>query len=359
MLNNYEEEVSEWFDEVGLQRNPFTLRIDPDLFVGYEDELRKLSHHIQENRKFAMISGATGAGKTTLLKLVEEKFSNDFEILYLSKPPEYEEIVDIFTEEIRPSFFERIFGINVSIHDLSDYLNKRLNENLLMLVDEAHESDVKVLQWLRTITDQVDKIQFIFAGLPTIDDKLKDNVETLKSRVTTRIDLTTLDKDETKELVRRRIEDAGGDGISPFTDDCVKQIYEKTGGFPREVLKICDKMINWALENDKKDIDQLKDFEDDMKKEEEEKERSRDFLKDLPYKQREIVKILSDEDELFPSDIAEKLGTDSYKTKQHAVRSVNNILRRLLEEDIIERKKRGKGYIYFLDTKTKNLLVDT
>ncbi len=359
MLNDYEEEVKEWFDEVGLERNPFTLRIDPDLFVGYEKELRKLTYHIQEDRKFAMVSGATGAGKTTLLKLVEERFNGSSEVLYLSKPPEYNEMVDIFTEEIKPSLLGRIFGVNVSIHDLSSYLTNRLNGNLLLMVDEAHEADVKVLQWLRTITDQVEEIQLIFAGLPTIDEKLKENVETLKSRVTTKIELTTLDEEETRDLIRRRIEDAGGDGISPFTDDCVKEIYEKTGGFPREVLKICDKMINWALENDKKELDELKGFEDDMEKEEESKERGRDFLKDLPYKQREIVKILSEEDELFPSDIAEELGTDSYKTKQHAVRSVNNILRRLLKEDIIERKKRGKGYVYFLDTKTKNLLVDT
>ncbi len=359
ILNQYKEEVSGWLEEIGLEKNPFTLRIDPELFVGYENELKKLSHHIQEDRKFAMVSGATGAGKTTLLRLIGEKFCDDFEILYLSKPPEYGEIVDIFTDKVRPSILKRIFGFNVSIHELPHYLDGRLDENLLLLVDEAHESDVKVLQWLRTITDQVDRIQFIFAGLPAIDKKLRENVQTLKSRVTTRVDLTTLDEKETKNLIRRRIKDAGGEGIDPFTDECVKQIYEKTGGFPREILKICDKMINWALENDKKKIDELKNFEDDMKKEEKKKDRGRDFLKDLPYKQREIVKILSEEDKLFPSDVAEKLGTDSYKTKQHAVRSVNNILRRLLKEGLIVRKKRGKGYVYSLDTKTKNLLVET
>ncbi len=359
MLKEYVEEVSDWFDEVGMERNPFTLRIDPELFVGYQSELRTLIHHIKEDRKFAMVSGATGAGKTTLLKLIEEKFSDEYKILYLSKPPEYDEMVDTFIEKVKPSILRRIFGINVSIHDLSDYLDRRLSKNMLLLVDEAHESNVKVLQWLRTITDQVENLQFIFAGLPTIDKKLRENVETLKSRVTTRIDLTTLDEEETRDLIKSRIKDAGGEDLGPFTDDCVKEIYERTGGFPREILKICDKMINWALENDKKKIDKLKNFEDDMREEEKRKDRGRDFLKDLPYKQREIVKILSDEDELFPSDVAERLGTDSYKTKQHAVRSVNNILRRLLKEGLITRKKRGKGYVYFLDTKTKNLLVDT
>lgn len=358
MLNDYEDEINAWFDDVGLEKNPFTLRINPDLFVGYDDELRKLIHHIQEDRKFALISGATGSGKTTLLRLIQDSFNGKHEVLYLSKPPEYDEIVDIFTDKYKPPFLRRIFGLNVSIHDLPEYLNKRLRENLLLLVDEVHESDVKVLQWLRTITDQVDNIQLIMAGLPSIDKKLRENVETLKSRVTTRIDLTTLSENETMDLLERRVEDAGGEGLGPFTEDCVKQIYEKTGGFPREILKISDKMIEWALEKGKREIEGLQDFEDEEDKGGR-KERGKDFLKDLPYKQREIVKILSDEDELFPSEIAERLGTDSYKTKQHAVRSVNNILRRLLKEDVLERKKRGKGYVYFLDTKTKNLLVDT
>ncbi len=358
MLNEYEDEIKEWFDEVGIEKNPFTLRIDPDLFVGYDMELRKLVHHIQEDRKFAMVSGATGSGKTTLLRLIQEKFRGRHETLYLSKPPEYDEIVDIFTEKFKPSLLRRIFGVNVSIHDLSEYLNKKLKENLILMVDEAHESDVKVLQWMRTITDQVDEIQLIIAGLPSIDKKLKKNVETLKNRITTEIDLSTLSEEETVSLIERRIKDAGGEGFGPFTEDCVKEIYEKTGGFPREILKVCDKMINLALEKGESEISSLEGMEDEETSEGRQM-RGKDFLKDLPYKQREIVKILSDEDELFPSEIAERLGTDSYKTKQHAVRSVNNILRRLLKEDILERNKRGKGYVYFLDTKTKNLLVDT
>lgn len=358
MLNNYETEVKDWFKEVGLEGNPFTLRIHPSLFVGYEKELKKLSYHIQENRKFALISGATGSGKTTLLKLIQRTFSEKYNVIYLSKPPEVDELVDIFMEEFPPSLFQKILGLNVSIHDLGDYLEEKVDERLLLLVDELHEANVKVLQWLRTITDQVDEIQLICAGLPSIDSKLKENVETLKSRITTRIDLTTLGEQETKELIRKRIENKGGEDLGPFTEECVKEIYENTGGFPREVLKICDKLINWALENDVKEIKTVKNLEEEETKEEEEST-GRDFMKDLPYKQREIVKILAEGDELFPSEIAEKLGTESYKTKQHAVRSINNILRRLLDEGLVKRKRKGKGYIYSLEVKTKNLLVES
>lgn len=357
MLNNYEKQVKDWFKNAGLKENPFTLRIKPSLFVGYEEKLKKLSYHIQENRKFALISGATGSGKTTLLKLLQNNFSDKYETLYLSKPPEVEEMVQVFMEEFPPSLFERIFGLDVSIHDLPKYLEDKIDERLLLLVDEVHESDVKALQWLRTITDQVDRIQLIIAGLPSLDDKLRENLETLRSRITTKIELNTLSEEGTKDLIEKRIENSGGEGIEPFTENCVKEIYKKTGGFPREVLKVCDKLINRALEKGETKIDGLGALEEDEEESEESKSRGRDILKDLPYKQREIIKILSGEDELFPSEIAEELGTESYKSKQHAVRSVNNILRRLLDDGLVERKRRGKGYIYSLNIKTKNLLV--
>lgn len=360
MLKEYETDVKDWFNKVGLDYNPFTLRITPSLFVGYQGELKELTYHIQKNHKFAMVVGATGSGKTTLLKLVEDSFKDKFEVIYLSKPPELDEIVDIFLERFKPSFFRRLFGSNVSIHELSDYLNDRINERVLLLLDEAHESNVKVLQWLRTITDQTDGMQLIFAGLPSIDKKVSNNVETLKSRVTTKIRLNTLSESETLDLIRNRIEDSGGEDLGPFSRECISEIYEKTGGFPREVLKTCDKLIKGAMEKDKYHIDTLDGIEvEEEDTKEDRRSNKKELLQDLPYKQREIVKILADEDDLYPSEVAEKLGTDSYKTKQHAVRSVNNILRRLIKEDLIKRKKRGKGYVYSLNTKTKNLLVES
>lgn len=360
MLTNYENEVNDWFERVDLEENPFTLKIMPEIFVGYEKELRRISYHIEEDGKFALISGATGSGKTTLLRLIEDSFCNGSKILYFSKPPEMNELTDIFLEEVQPSFLQRLFGLNVSVHDLSDYLNRNLDGRLLVLLDEAHESSVKVLQWLRTITDQVNEIQLILAGLPSIDSKLDEEIETLKSRVTTRIDLSTLSKEETEDLIKKRIREVGGEGFGPFTEECVDEIYEKTGGFPREVLKLCNSLINRAMEEDESEIGSVGEACDsDEGKDEKGKGDSRDLMQDLPYKQREIVKVLAEEDDLYPSEIAEEIGTESYKTKQHAVRSINNILRRMLKEDFIERERKGKGYIYSLNIKTKNLLVET
>jgi len=355
LLQEYEKEVVEWMNKVGWRENPFTLKIIPSLFVGYKEQVKKLAHHIKEGHKFALITGATGSGKTTLLKLITEELKNEKKVIYLSKPPKPDEIVDIFTIFLKPSFLQRIFKPKVNLHDLHIFITQKLgNNSLLLLVDEGHEADVETLEWLRTITDQVDNLQLILAGLPSLEDFLRRNLETLRGRITTHIELTNLDQDETRELIRKRVEYVGGTGISPFTDTVVKEIYEITGGFPREILKLCNRLVQKATEEGKIIIDQVEGVE-----REERISPSRDILRELPYKQRKIIEVLNTEGELFPSEIAEKIGFNSYKTKQHGVRSINNILRRLLEDGYVERKRKGKGYVYSLQTRIKNYMVES
>ncbi|MFB6089128.1 MAG: AAA family ATPase [Candidatus Aenigmatarchaeota archaeon] len=358
MDNVYEKDTKEWLSKLGWSQNPFTLKIFPSLFVGYDDDVRELIYHIEQGHKFALILGATGSGKTTLLKSFENRLS-DKKTIYLSKPPETEEIVDIFMDIFRPSIIQRLFGVNVRLHNLPEYVNDKTksSHDILLLVDEGHEANLEALEWLRTLTDQIENMQLVMAGLNSFENYLNDKLETLLSRVTTKVELSTLTFKEVKQLIKKRIKRVGGEGYGPFTENVMEDIYERTGGFPREVLKVCDKLVTNAMKENVREINDLSSI--NQKEEKDEKRISGDFLKELPYKQREIIKILSKEERLLPSEVAEEIGYDNYKTKQHAVRSVNNILRRLMKGDYVTREKKGKGYVYSLSTKIRNLLVES
>jgi len=374
MMENYEKNLETWLNQLNWKENPFTLKIDPSLFVGYQEQLKRLVNHIREGHKVALITGSTGSGKTTILKFIERDFDKNYEILYISKPPRKEDLTSVFLSRFKPSLLQRLLGVKVGLHDIHVHLNKKLDKKkLLVLLDETHEADVEVLKWFRTISDQVDNMQLVLAGLSTVEDILRSNVETLKSRVINHIELINLKREDSRELIRRRIESVGGENIKPFTDNCLNEIYDISGGFPREILKICDKLVQKAVEDGRQEIDKV-DLKseslveepinlDEEAVEEEREDREepvkKDFLKNLPYKQRKIIFLLAEENELFPSDIAEKLGFDKYKSKQHAVRSMNNILKRLSKMGYVERKSKGKGYVYFLNVKTKNLLIKT
>ena len=76
----------------------------------------------------------------------------------------------------------------------------------------------------------------------------------------------------------------------------------------------------------------------------------------MPKRQQEIIESIRS-GKSTPSDIIDSLNLSKYKTRQHAVRSINNILQRLMKEGIIDREKQGKTYVYLLGPKIKSVAV--
>jgi type II secretory pathway predicted ATPase ExeA len=360
------EGISKW----GWNENPFVLKIDPTLFVGYDEQVKAALKHIENKHKIALISGKTGSGKTTFLKWLEKNY--DTSKLYVSKPPENpEDFVNLFTDIFGLGFFERLLNKKPTLYNLPKYINNKLKgDHLVFLIDEAHETNKNVLEWLRVLTDQIDNVSLIVAGMPILESKIKSELETLDQRITTRIALTSLSRIETKQLIQKRIESVGGKDIEPFTDAALEKIYERTGGFPREVLKLCDRLINTALEKnldkiDEKDIEEHKEMELPKVRVEEPvvtfmpKPPSEEQFRELPYKQRTILEVLAKKDWLTPTAIAEESGMKSYKSKGHAIRSVNNILKRLMLDGYVQREARGKAFMYALTPKVKTMFVQS
>ena len=58
-----------------------------------------------------------------------------------------------------------------------------------------------------------------------------------------------------------------------------------------------------------------------------------------------------------PGEIANNLDLGKYKSRQHAVRSINNILKRMFAEGIVEREKKDRAFIYHLSPKFRTLAV--
>jgi len=358
------------FSKFNWKENPFILKIDPKLFVGYEDQVKAALKHIENKHKIALITGRTGSGKTTFLKWIEMNY--DTAKLYVSKPPaKAEDFVSLFTDIFGFSLWERILRRKPTLYTLPRYINKKLKGNhLVFLLDEAHETEKEVLEWLRVLTDQIETVSLIIAGMPILEQKIKTELETLDQRITTRITLTALSESETKELIKKRIEDVGGKSVSPFTGEAVKKIHERTGGFPREVLKFCDRLVGSALEKgldtiSVRDIKEHKEIELPKVRLEEPvitfmpKPPTEEQFRSLPYKQKTILELLSKRDWLTPRGIVDEADMKGYKSKGHAIRSVNNILKRLMLEGYIQRESRGKAFMYALTPKVKTLFVQT
>ena len=359
MEKNISEEYMKMF---GVRENPFTFRILPELFVGHMNEINRLVYNIKSGGKISLLVGPTGSGKTTMMKYISDNLS-ELRTVYIPKPPgNPEDWVKIFTNFITSSFIERLFSRkkSLNLYNLSEWVNKKLkNERIVMLVDEGHEASMETLEWLRTLSDQIDNLSVVIAGLPSLETYLRKNLETFIRRVNTKLELTNLTKTETRELVKRRIEWAGGEDIKPFTSEVIDCIYEKTGGFPRDVIRICNHLMQKAAERGISTIDSnfIREVEDTASIERNQK-LSLSSLDELPSKQRNIIEILAKEEDLTPNEIVKRIGMENYKNPGNAVRSVNNILKRLIKDGYVTRRGKGKSYKYRLSEKTKTLFVN-
>ena len=355
--------IRDWFAKHSWSSNPFTLSIIPSLFIGYEEQKNKIITSIEERHKVCLIVGPTGSGKTTSLKWLVNELKKDskFMPIFISKPPaKPDDFVAIFNDLFRPPWFLAFlnpFIPNIKkVHQIPDFLNHRLSneKQLILMCDEIHEANINVLQWLRVLTDQINNMSLILSGLPVFENTLKKKLETFYKRITAKVSLTTLTKEQTKELIEKRI------GIvsltkeinNPFSEQAINLIFEQTGGFPREVLRLCDQAVNEAIE---KGLDTI---EPDMIQapKVEKIEKSEFDLKALPKRQREIIEAIQ-QGKTTPNDIVDSLNLEKYKSKEHAIRSVNNILQRLMKDNIVKRGRQGKTYIYSLAPKIKNLVV--
>lgn len=348
-----ESKYKKWLKKHNLKRNPFILEINPSLFVGYGSQIKEIINGLEQQQKLILISGPTGSGKTTLISYLVDK-RRDY--IYLNKPPrkiiELFGLLDYFIKDLW--FLRRIFIRKPKkINDLPSFLDKIIDKPKVLFVDEAHEASIEVLEWFRVMVDHVKNLTIVFSALPVFEELLNKNLETLKRRITKKIELTALTKEETEELIRKRIKNVGGEDIAPFSYNIIDYIYSRTGGFPREVILLCNELFEIGAEKNVELITQ--DILEKKPEKYTEIRRKIENLKSLPEKQRMLINIIAEREPINPKEMIDYL--KNYPSEKHALRAVNNLLGRLVKQGYVERKKEGKTYIYKLSPSTRTILV--
>jgi DNA-binding MarR family transcriptional regulator len=223
------------------------------------------------------------------------------------------------------------------------------------MIDEAHEASITNLEWIRTLSDSIPNMTVILAALPIFEKKIETELPTLFMRITTKAYLNNLSKPELESLILKRIENVDGGDLKPFSSDSIERIYEITGGFPREIIKTCDKLVKEAAT---KNIIAINAGFVDQIISPQPPSQQIELQATLSKKQNQILRLLNEESNLSPSSIIDHLDLSSYKNKSNAIRSINNILKRLLRDDLIQRKKLGNTYVYYLSPKAKTIFTE-
>jgi len=239
-----------------LTRNPFELTPDPDFLFPtkrHNEALSALYYGVRRHKGFVVLTGEVGTGKTLLLRCLLQLFkqSKDVSYAYLfnSRLSATE-----FLQSVVSDFGLPASGKNKSelLLELCNYVVTRgLNKlTTVLIVDEAHHlskdilEEIRLLTNLETATEKM--LQIVLVGQPELDETL-DSVQLrqLKQRIAIRSQLETLNANETKEYIEKRLRVAGANSLAStlFPAETISVVYRYSRGTPRLINTICDNAL--------------------------------------------------------------------------------------------------------------------
>ncbi len=247
LMRTVSEEHKKWLRKMGWKANPFTLDIHPELFVGHRKDGKEILGKIQSKSGHILITGAIGTGKTTFLRWLTIHLGRESMAIFIPRPPQdFKSLIKYIIEKVYPKTTG--FDDKFDIYNFNQ-LRQKINKDVILLLDEAHEYSVDIERPLRTLGD-LDRVFLIAAGLPETMEKLKKEYQPLYDRMVLKIEFKNLSFEETQDLIRARIKSVNGTDFRPFNVAAIDKVYELSQGNPRSTIKICDKAVAKAIDHD-------------------------------------------------------------------------------------------------------------
>jgi len=133
-----------------------------------------------------------------------------------------------------------------------------INERVVLIIDEAQNLSVEVLEDLRLLTnfENAEKklIQIILVGQVQLENKLKlTELTQLSQRVGFSCRLTPLNYEETQGYIKQRLSVAGAT-YPIFTPKAIKEIYTYAKGIPRVINIMCDLALLFGFIDETREI---------------------------------------------------------------------------------------------------------
>src|SRR5271169_3997141 len=238
-----------------LKRNPFEITPDPSFLFPtgrHNEALAALYYGVRRRKGFVVLTGEVGTGKTLLLRCLLQALKQNRDVAYAY----------VFNGRLSPVEFLQYIVSDLGLPagsknkgelllQIAHYVISRSQKNLttVLVVDEAHHLSAEILEEIRLLTnlETADEklLQILLVGQPELDDKL-DSLELrqLKQRVALRSHLASLDLNETKGYIERRLQLAGSPNPATlFPQETVAAVYRHSRGFPRLINTICENAL--------------------------------------------------------------------------------------------------------------------
>ncbi|MEO8976017.1 MAG: XrtA/PEP-CTERM system-associated ATPase [Casimicrobiaceae bacterium] len=237
----------------GLNGKPFQLNPDPSFYFGSRQHRRAmayLEYGLHQNEGFIVITGDVGAGKTTIVRSLLDKLDPGKVVAaqLVSTQLDAEDTLrmvgaafglpsrDIPKSEMLLSLEAFLVGIT------------QQGKRALLIVDEAQNLTPRAVEELRMLSNfQLEThalLQSFLVGQPEFRETMQSpHMLQLRQRVIAACHIGPMDLDETRGYIEHRLTKVGWKGVPQFEPAAYEAIYRVTGGIPRRINAVCDRVL--------------------------------------------------------------------------------------------------------------------
>lgn len=238
----------------GLTGKPFQLTPDPEFYfrsITHRKALSYLGYGLAQGEGFIVITGEVGAGKSTLVAhMMQTLDAAQLTVAQIvTSKLDDEEVVHVIAGA---------FGIDIEGHDkatalteIESFLHEEAREGrrCLLVVDESQNLSVEALEELRMLSNfQLGShplLQTLLLGQPEFRVTLQshEGLEQLRQRVIAAHHLEPMQKGEIEPYITHRLQKVGWDSNPSFDQRVFAELYEASGGIPRRVNQIANRLL--------------------------------------------------------------------------------------------------------------------
>ena len=241
-----------YLEHFGLDTLPFATAPDPRFAFAtraHEIELLRMQDSVEQRLGLCLLRGEIGTGKSTIAHMLMKSWGADsrFVAAYISDPsaPSQPQFLRVLVSAfgLEPSRYAETNKSNLRGFLLDNY---EAGRTVIILIDEAQSLSAANMATIQQLsneqTSDTKLIQIALLAQPNFDRKLSYQ-PALRSRIARRGTLDPLIFEDAVDMMRYRVQVAGGDFDALFPVALHRSIYNATQGIPRQVCVLCDNIL--------------------------------------------------------------------------------------------------------------------
>jgi general secretion pathway protein A len=256
-----------YYEFFGLRESAFSIAVNPRYLYMSDQHREALAYLLYgvQNGGFVMLTGEVGTGKTTLVRRLLEQLPENMDLAIILNPmASAPELLASICDELNVSYIEDDLTLKYLTDSLNIFLlkNHAQGRKTVLLIDEAQLLQIPVLEQIRLLTNletNTEKLlQIILVGQPELKDLLSNpELRQLSQRITARFHLNALNFEETQGYLAHRLQVAGMNSAMPipFPLEIIKLLHQHSGGIPRLINVIAERLLLGAYSQQKTIVD--------------------------------------------------------------------------------------------------------